>query len=44
LRVEPAPPEAERQSVQDPLGDWPDTDTDRKLSERTADDIERPKS
>jgi hypothetical protein len=42
-RVEAAQREAVDQSVQDPLDDWPDTDSDRGLLERPAEDVERPK-
>jgi hypothetical protein len=42
-RMEAAKPEAVDQSVQDPLDDWPGTDTDRGLLERTGEDVERPK-
>lgn len=41
-RIEAAQREAVDQSVQDPLDDWPGTDTDRGLVERPADDVERP--
>jgi hypothetical protein len=34
-------PKAER-SVQDPLGDWPDTDTDRWLLDREGGGVEAP--
>ena len=42
-RIEAVGREAVDQSVQDPLDDWPDTDTDRGLVERTGEDVERPK-
>jgi hypothetical protein len=41
-RMEAARREAVDQSVQDPLDDWPGTDTDRRLVERTGEDVERP--
>jgi hypothetical protein len=42
-RMEAARREAVDQSVQDPLDDWPEADTDRHLVERTGEDVERPK-
>lgn len=41
-RMEAARREAVDQSAQDPLDDWPDTDTDRRLVERSGEDVERP--
>ena len=42
-RIEAVRREAVDQSVQDPLDDWPGTDIDRRLVERTGEDVERPK-
>jgi hypothetical protein len=41
--LEAGQPRAEDQSVQGPLGEWPETDIERGLVERAADDMERPK-